>query len=179
MKHKFICLLALTMSILLLCGCQIRSTEFQDDYHGRIAKKFFPDTKSMTDAISPTFEYRKTTTYEGYYLKLVFENENDYEQFLAETETEYSTMTETQRQKSYFIIDNIIFKVGDYSFRAIDLHEYDAEGNEFVGLIANCKITKTIVFMYFWNEYAGIEDISIGLGQNGYMEFYKKTWYAP
>ena len=174
------------MVILLLVpffGWRTHSHIFKDDPIGRAAESFFPAMSSLSDTTQSKFEYRKITSliakdYEGYYLKLTFGSRKDYNEFLEKTETDYSDMTETQRRSSYFIIDNVRFIVGDYSFRAIDMDPFAPVNEDFVGLIAHCDQTKTLVFLYIWSAWATIEDISDGLGPHGYMFFYEDSWGA-
>ena len=87
-------------------------------------------------------------------------------------------MTEEQCKQSCFIIDNAHFIVDDYSFRAIDLSTFGSVDNAFIGLIAYSKTTATIVFLYFCHDLASIEPISVGIGPDGYMEFYSDSWNA-
>ena len=196
MRKPLLCFLILAILALTLAGCgeaaaraasspqRILSHEFQDDENGQIAERFFPEPQSLPPSVRSEFEYRKTPSsllgvgYEGYYLKLVFETEAEYRDFLETAEQRWPDMTEEQRQQSYFIIGQVRFSVEDYSFRAIDLNEYGFTDEPYVGLIARCDPDRTVVFLYLWHELAGIEDISDGLGPHGYMEFYTDSWTA-
>ncbi len=177
MRKQTILLAAVLAAALLLSGCRwIPLHEFQDDPAGQTAKRFFPDLQTLPDSVESVFEYRTYWMYNGYYLKLVFDSDAAYESFLAQTETDYQDMTEEQRQHSYHNIANVHFTVDDYSFRAIDMSGYPLWDEDYIGLIAHCDPARTIVFMYFFHELGTIEDISDGVGQHGYMEFYGDSW---
>ena len=94
---------------------------------------------------------------------------------MEQTETDYPDMTEEQRRNAYYNIDNVHFSVDDYSFRAIDMSGFGVL-EDYIGLIAHCASERTVVFLYFYHDLGGIEDISDGLGQHGYMEFYGDSW---
>ena len=178
MRKQTILLAAVLAVVLLLTGCQgILLHEFQDDPAGQIAERFFPNLQELPESAQSVFEYRTKgkSYYQGYYLKLVFDSDAAYESFLAQTEADYPDMTEEQRQHSYHNIANVHFTVDDYSFRAIDMSGYGIL-EDYIGLIAHCDPERTIVFMYFYHELGTIEDISDGLGQYGYMEFYGDSW---
>jgi hypothetical protein len=178
MRKQTILLAAVLVCALLLTGCQgILLHEFQDDPAGQIAERFFPNLQELPESAQSVFEYRTKgkSYYQGYYLKLVFDNDAAYESFLAQTEADYPDMTEEQRRHSYHHIASVHFSVDDYSFRAIDMSEYGIL-EDYIGLIAHCDPERTIVFMYFYHELGTIEDISDGLGQHGYMEFYGDSW---
>lgn len=176
--RKKVCILPALLALVLFAfsACQIRSETFMDVKNGQIAELFFPELASLPDSAEAEFEYRKTSIYEGYYLRLSFSSGDEYRRFLGKTETTYSDMTEQQRRNSYFMIDNVHFSVDDFLFRAVDMDEFGLTDEPFVGLIGHCDSAQTVVFMYFWNEYAGIESIEIGLGPTGYMEFYTDVW---
>ncbi len=160
---------------------EILSHEFQDDQNGEIAKSFFPDLQTLPESVRSEFEYRlipsfgQTPSYEGYYLRLVFDTDKEYQDFFVETERDHPDMTEDQRQHSFFIIESTRFAVEDYAFRAIDLSEYGST-DPYIGLIAHCDSQRTVVFLYFWHDLGGIEDISDGLGPHGYMDYYRDSW---
>ncbi len=188
MRKQTILIVVVLVSVLLLTGCQgmillheyqqgILLHEFQDDPAGQIAERFFPNLQELPESAQSVFEYRTKgkSYYQGYYLKLVFDNDAAYESFLAQTEADYPDMTEEQRRHSYHNIANVHFTVDDYSFRAIDMSEYGIL-EDYIGLIAHCAPERTIVFMYFYHNLGTIEDISDGLGQYGYMDFYGDSW---
>ncbi len=179
MNNKALTFVAVILLVIFVfSACQKESNNFMDDKNGRIAEGFFPELDSLPNSSEADFEYRKTSTYEGYYLRIPFSAEDEYRRFLNEVESTYSDMTERQRQKSYFIIDNVHFVVDDFSFRAVNMDEFGQTDEPYVGLIGHCDSLQTVVFMYFWNEFAGIESIEIGMGPSGYMEFYCDTWSA-
>ena len=177
-KNVFGLLAIALISLSLLVGCQTLSHDFQNDNPGQIAEMFFPEFHSLPSAIQSEFEYRKTASYEGYFLRLRFNSSSEYERFLERMEAEYSDMTEPQRRQSSFIVDSVRFAVEDYSFRAINMSQFGDIDASYIGLIAHCEVENTIVFLYFKSAFSGIESISDGLGPHGYMEFYTDIWAA-
>ena len=179
MKRSRPVLLLLILTI-FLSGCGTISHRFKDDSFGQVAERFFPDVGVLSESAQTEFEYRTAcsikTYYESYFLRSTFETGSDYERFLDQTERDYKDMTAAQRERSYFIIPNARFTVDDYSFRAIDMSGYGEEDRRCVGLIAHCDTVKTVVFLYMWHEDSTIEEISDGLGQNGYMDYYADLW---
>ena len=176
MRKKGLCLWILFVAACLLTGCgESLLHEFRDDPAGQIAERFFPDPQALPDPVESVFEYREDVLYKGYYLKLVFDSDAAFERFLEQTETDYPDMTEEQRRNAYYNIDNVHFSVDDYSFRAIDMSGFGVL-EDYIGLIAHCASERTVVFLYFYHDLGGIEDISDGLGRHGYMEFYGDSW---
>lgn len=161
--------------VLFLCRCASGwvtvSHNFSGDENGKLAKNFFPDYQLLPSSIKSEFEHmasryflgslygEKVYDYESYYLKLVFESSAEYEQFLEETEKNYSDMTLQQRNKAHARIHESRFKVGHYSFRAIDVSPFGPVNNDYVGLIAHCDSDNTIVFLYYWDEDFGIMEL--------------------
>jgi hypothetical protein len=181
MKKRTTCLIIAVLAVVLINGCgqQTFTYEFREDQNGQIAKNFFPDLQTLPESVQTEFEYKNIPSlisqnlmYEGYYLKLVFDTEPEYTLYLEATEHDNSDMTEEQRRHSYYIIDEISFSVEDYSFRAIDLGDVDP----YIGLIGHCDSERTIVFLYFYNEFGTIESISDGLGPHGYLPYYRNSW---
>lgn len=177
-KNVFGLLMIALISLSLLVGCQTLSHDFQNDTPGRIAESFFPEFHSLPDAIQSEFEYRKTSSYEGYFLRLRFNSASEYDRFLEGIEAEYLEMTDLQRQQSSFIVDRAQFAVEDYSFCAIDMSQFGDKDASYIGLIAHCEEENTIVFLYFKSAFSGVESIYDGLGPHGYMEFYTDIWAA-
>lgn len=176
---KYLCLAAILL-MLLLTGCQSLSHAFQSDEAGQVAQRFFPELSALPDSVQSDFEHRKTYTlalrYEGYFLKLTFASEAEYQAYLEQTENDYHDMTQEQRAHSYFIVPNARFAVDDYEFRAVDTGGFGNEEGKYIGLIAHCDLNDTVVFLYLWNADASIEAISDGLGEHGYMDFYSDLW---
>lgn len=178
-------LLLLTTIVMLLsfaaCSRSKSSTEFGDDTIGQIAQRFFPIQDTLPGGIETDFEHRETERMahrdcETYFFRISFASEEEYRSFLDSTEESYADMTEQQCQESYFIIEDPRFMVDDFSFRAVCMDEFGQTDEQYVGLIGHCDQIRTIVYLYFWHELAGIETIDLGIGQHGYMDYYADLW---